>query len=42
MTFAFRLLRPWKTFCRMLMRKWPRGALMTAPYRAILGTREVK
>jgi hypothetical protein len=42
MIFAFKLLRPWKTFWSRLMRTWPRGALMTAPYRAILGTREVK
>jgi hypothetical protein len=40
--FAFRLLRPWKTFWRRLMRTWPRGALTMAPYRAIFGTREVK
>jgi hypothetical protein len=40
--FALRLLRPWKTFCSRLMRTWPRGALTSAPYNAILGTREVK
>lgn len=39
---ALRLLRPRKIFWRMLMRTCPSGALMKAPYRAILGTREVK
>jgi hypothetical protein len=39
---ARRLVRPWNMRCRMEMRTWPSGALTKAPYRAILGTREVK
>lgn len=30
-TLARRLERPWKNFCSIQMRKWPRGALTSAP-----------
>ena len=39
---AFKLVRPANSFCRMLIKTWPRGALMKAPYAAILGTLAVK
>lgn len=39
---ARRLVLFAKSLCRMLIIKCPRGALMKAPYRAILGTRLVK
>ena len=40
--FAFRLVRPANSFCSILIRTWPKGALMKAPYAAIFGTRAVK
>ena len=40
--FAFRLVRPEKSLCRMLIKTCPRGALIKAPYAAIFGTRDVK
>jgi hypothetical protein len=40
--FAFKLVRFAKIFWRMLMRTWPTGAMMKAPFAAISGTLEVK
>jgi len=39
---ALRLVLPANALWRMPTRKWPSGALMKAPYRVILGMREVK
>jgi len=39
---AFKLVRPANIFCNMLIKTWPRGAAIKAPYAAILGTLDVK
>ncbi len=39
---AFSDVRPAKSFCKIVMRTWPTGAMMNAPLAAIFGTRDVK
>lgn len=39
---ALRLVLPRNSHCSIVIMTWPSGALMKAPYRAILGTRDVK
>ena len=41
MIFAVKLVLPENILCNILIKKWPNGALMKAPYTAILGTREL-
>ena len=40
--FDLRLVLPENSHCKILIKKWPMGALTNAPYTAIFGTRELK